>query len=212
MVVAIDGPAGVGKSTIAECAAQKTKFLYVNSGSFYRLITLSVLKSGRNPESKKDIIETARECHFEMREKNLYLNGKQVKDNIHTDAIDKWVSPHSFIPRVRDIVNRDLKKISEQHDIIVEGRDMCTVVFPGAEIKIFLDADLKTRSFRRFQQGVSNLSIEEIMMSLEERDKLDRNKPVGRLEKSPTALYIDTSDLTINQVCEKVVAEIFKRL
>ena len=212
MVVAIDGPAGVGKSTIAASAAAKTHFLYINSGSFYRLITLRVLISGRNPESEMDIIEAAGECHFEMRGENLYLNGKQVKEDIHTDAIDKWVSPHSFIPQVREIVNRDLKKIAEQRDIIVEGRDMCTVVFPKAEVKIFLDADLKARSLRRLRQGVSDLSEVEISKSLEERDKLDRSKPVGRLERSPSALYIDTSDLTINQVCEKVVAEIRKRL
>lgn len=212
MVVAIDGPAGAGKSTIAACASHKIGFLYINSGNFYRSISKAVLDLGLNPERKSDIIKTARECNFKFRDKRFYLNQVEVQEDIHSDLIDKWVSFHSSIPEVREIVNRDLRRIAKKRDIIVEGRDMGTVVFPDADVKIFLDANLKTRTLRRFRQGVSRLSEEEIMKSLKDRDYLDRNKPVGRLEKAQDARYIDASDLTIDQVCEKVVQEIRKKI
>ncbi len=202
MIVAIDGPAGVGKSTIAACVAGKTNFIYINSGYFYRLVTKDVLDSGRDPENTNDIINTARECTF------AYYD---VEDDTHTDSIDKWVSVHSSIPQVRDIVNRKLKSFALKWNIIVEGRDMGTEVFPDADVKIYLDASLEIRSLRRFRQGVSKLSEKEILTRLKERDYRDMNKPMGRLEKSPDARYIDTSDLTIGQVCEKVVWEIHKK-
>ncbi|MBA7638016.1 Cytidylate kinase [subsurface metagenome] len=211
MVVAIDGPAGVGKSTIASCAAKRTKFLWVNSGSFYRLITRTTLGTGKNPQKEEDVIEAAAGCHFEMRGDNLYLNGKQAAEDIYSDLIDKWVAFHSSILRVREMVNQQLKALAEKRNLIVEGRDIGTVVFPDAEVKIFLDASLETRSLRRFRQGVSNLSEEKIMGRLKERDYVDSHKPVGRLERAAGAQYIDTSDLTIKQVCEKVVAEILKK-
>jgi cytidylate kinase len=208
MVVAIDGPAGVGKSTTAREVAKAAGFQYLNSGSFYRAITWLVLRSGVDPEDTSGIIESARACRLDVYDGAIVANGREIEAEIHTDAIDRWVAQHSAIPEVRDVVNRELKRIAGGGDVVVEGRDIQTVVFPDAEVKVFLDADVKTRALRRFNQGVSGLSLEEIEKSIAARDTVDRTKPVGRLLAANDAIIIDTSHLTIQQVCERVAEAI----
>jgi cytidylate kinase len=212
LVVAIDGPAGVGKSTIAACVARRTRFLYINSGSFYRCITKQVLDTATDPENKAAIVRSAADCRFDMRDGGLYLNGRLVGEDIHTDAVDRYVASHSSIPEVREIVNRNLRRIAADLNIVMEGRDISTVVFPGAEVKIFLDAPLGVRTRRRLQQGFSALTEEELKRSLSARDTVDKNKPTGRLEMARDAQYIDTTDLTIEQVCDRVITEIHKKV
>jgi cytidylate kinase len=204
MVVAIDGPAGVGKSTIARAVAETAGFLYLNSGSFYRAITWSVLQGGFDPEKEVDVLRAARSARLDMKDAAVLLDDRDVEADIHSDLVDRWVAPHSAIPEVRDIVNRQLRRIAEGKDVIMDGRDIGTVVFPDAEVKIFLDADARTRAERRFRQGTSTMGIEEIEKAIRERDGVDRGKKVGRLAQAPDALYIDTSHLTIQQVCERV--------
>ena len=116
----------------------------------------------------------------------------------------------SSIVHVRRVVNSHLRELASQTDSVVEGRDITTVVFPDAEIKIFLDASVETRAKRRYHQGTSNLSIREIAERIHARDRIDRNKIEGSLKIAPDALYLDTSDLTIDQVCEKVLDKIQK--
>ena len=119
-----------------------------------------------------------------------------------------FVASLSAIIPVRNIVNTMLRNIGKGMDIIVEGRDITTVVFPDADVKIFLDASVETRAKRRLDQGVSSLSFEELVESIKKRDHIDRNKPFGNLKISGDALYLDTSDLTIDEVCEKVIDKI----
>jgi cytidylate kinase len=204
MVVAIDGPAGVGKSTVARRCAEAVGFLYVNSGSFYRAITLAVLDAGSAPDDAAAVIAVARGCRLELRDGQLTLDRRNVEDKLRSDAVDAWVAPHSALPQVREIVNSRLHEIAAKGDVVVEGRDIGTVVFPGAEVKIFLDADVTTRAARRHDQGTSVLPLAEIEKAINERDLVDRNKPAGRLAAAPDALHIDTSLLTIEQVCERV--------
>jgi cytidylate kinase len=204
MVVAIDGPAGVGKSTVARRCAEAVGFLYISSGSFYRAITLAVLDAAIPPDDPAAVIEIARACRLELRDGRLALDGRDVEDRIRSDAVDAWVAPLSAIPQVREIVNRRLREIAAQGDVVVEGRDIGTVVFPRAEVKIFLDADVTTRAARRHEQGTSALPLSEIERAISERDLTDRNKPSGRLAAALDALHIDTSLLTIDQVCERV--------
>jgi cytidylate kinase len=208
VVVAIDGPAGVGKSTIARQSAAEAGFLYINSGSFYRAITLAVLEAGCPPQDNDAVLATARACALSMRNGRLHCGGTDVEDRLHSDSVDAWVAPHSALPELRRIVNARLRDIAAGVDAVVEGRDIGTVVFPDAEVKIFLDADVDTRALRRFQQGVSGLTLGEIRASIEERDRIDRNKPTGRLVPAEDAVRIDTSHLTIRQVCERVHAAI----
>jgi cytidylate kinase len=120
------------------------------------------------------------------------------------------VRSHPGIPEVRDIVNAMLRKIAAGRDVVVEGRDIGTVVFPQAECKVFLDADEATRAVRRHAQGVSGLSVAGIQRAIAERDRVDRTKPTGRLEAAADALYIDTSHLTIEEVCERVLRAILE--
>ncbi len=204
MVVAIDGPAGVGKSTIAKAVAEASGFLYLNSGNFYRAITWVVIRDGLDATDKAAVIRAARESAIDLRGGALTLDGQDVESHLHTDEVDKWVAPHSRIIEVREAVNLRLRRISEGRNIVADGRDMGTVVFPYAEVKVFLDADTGTRAERRYRQGVSGMSLSEIEKAIEERDRIDRTKPVGRLDVAPGALYIDTSHLTITQVCERV--------
>jgi cytidylate kinase len=210
MVVTLDGPAGVGKSTIAARVARETGLRLVNSGSFYRAISQAVLDAGIDPERQDLVLETARRCRFALNGEELWLNGRPAR-NLQTDLIDRWSPVHSGIPQLRDIVNENLRAVAREGDLIVEGRDMGTVAFPDAEVKFFLDASIEARAGRRFSQGVSGLSQEALRRRIEERDKLDRDKPVGRLVRAADAIYLDTSDLTIEEVCAKVVQEIRKR-
>jgi cytidylate kinase len=204
MLVAIDGPAGVGKSTIARRCAEHAGFLYINSGNFYRAVTLAVLDREVDPGDPGAVLGVARSCRIELRDGEVWLDGHSVENLLHEDSVDSLVAALSAIPEVRDIVNARLREIAAATDVVVEGRDIGTVVFPDAQLKIFLDADIATRASRRHQQGVSGLSLDELQAAIGARDAVDRNKPTGRLAAAPDALRIDTSLLTIQQVCERV--------
>jgi len=204
MIVALDGPAGVGKSTVAQCIALKSNLLYVNSGNFYRGITYFILQRNISLLKKEEIISLARSLNFSYKEGHLVINDFEIEDRLHNDKIDNVVAPVSSIVEVRNIVNKALHETTKDMDVIVEGRDITTVVFPDADIKIYLDASVKTRAKRRWSQGISILSLIEIEKSIKNRDMIDKNKKEGSLEISADALYFDTSDLTIEQVCEKV--------
>jgi len=204
MLVAIDGPAGVGKSTIARRCAKNAGFLYINSGSFYRAVTLAVLERKVAPGEPEAVLGVARSCRLELREGEMHLDGRSVEALLHRDTVDSWVAAHSAIPGVREVVNGRLREIAARRDAVVEGRDIGTVVFPDAHVKIFLDADIATRATRRHEQGVSALSLDETRAAIGARDTVDMNKPTGRLAAAPDALHIDTSLLTIQQVCERV--------
>ncbi len=210
MVVSIDGPAGAGKSTVAARVAESTGLLYINSGYFYRSISKVVLDSGQDPQDRGAVIRTAERCRFELRSGELYVNGSPA-GNIHNDLIDRWAPAHSSIPEVRRVVNRALRALAEGRDILVEGRDMGTVVFPDAEVKIYLDATVAARARRRHSQGVSALDEGELRRRMIERDSIDRSKPVGALVQAGDAQYIDTSDLTIQEVCDRVKQAVLRQ-
>jgi len=210
MIVCIDGPAGAGKSTVSALAARRAGFLYLNSGQFYRAVSKAVLESGRDPRDQAAVIEVASSCEFSIRDGALWVN-RTPAAGLQNDLIDHWSPIHSRIPEVRAIVTEKLRQLAGGKDMVVEGRDIGTVVFPDAELKIYLDANLEARARRRFEQGVSSLSPEDLRRGLQARDELDRSKPVGRLAVAPGAVYIDTSDLTIDQVCDRVVREIRKK-
>lgn len=208
MIVAIDGPAGAGKSTIAKKIAEKARIFYLNSGNFYRAITFSALYNGVDPEDEKKITDEAKRCSLSLEKEKMHLNGIDIEDELHTDAVDRWVAQHSAIVDVRHVVNEKLRKVSKNLDVIAEGRDITTVVFPDADLKVYLDATPEVRAKRRFDQGTSRLSYDEIFENIKKRDKIDKNKPFGALTIAADAFYLDTSYLTIDQVCDKVVCKI----
>ncbi|MBO4386927.1 MAG: (d)CMP kinase [Treponema sp.] len=208
MVVAIDGPAGTGKSTVAHQVAKDLGLTYLNSGSFYRALTLSAIEAGISPDDSDAVLEHAKKQKLDYVNARLILNGVDVDDQLHQDKVDSAVSKVSSIVELRHLVNARMREIVQDLSIICEGRDMTTVVFPNAEHKFFLDASIDVQAKRRFDQGVSNLTLEEIKAAIIKRDEMDRKKAEGSLKKAPDSFYIDTSDLTISQVCEIIESKI----
>ena len=204
MIVALDGPAGVGKSSIASRIAKDWNFFNLNSGNFYRAVALLSLRKCIEVTEEEKIISLASECNIEIRDFRFFLNGSDIEEDLHSDAVDQIVAQISAIVPVRHIINEKIRTLSEKMDIVAEGRDMTTVVFPHAEVKFFIDASPEVRAERRFKQGVSDLSFEEILDGIRKRDIIDRNKKEGSLKISEDAIYLDTSSLTLGQVCEKV--------
>ncbi len=208
MIVAIDGPAGVGKSSIASAIADSLEYFNLNSGNFYRAVALYLIRKDEGFEDEERVVALAKALKLTIKNGHLHLNGEDVEDLLHSDAVDAIVAQVSAIVPVRHFVNEQLRSVSESLDLVAEGRDMTTVVFPHAEVKVFLDASPEVRAKRRFDQGVSTLSFEEILEGIRKRDIIDRNKKEGSLIISDDALYIDTSALTLEQVCEKVTGKI----
>jgi cytidylate kinase len=208
MIVALDGPAGVGKSTIARKIAAKASLFYVNSGNFYRAITFEAIKNKLSIDEIIKIINIATNLKFSIKNDHLFVNEVNIEKYLHSDLVDSMVAQISSIIDVRKIVNSAIREISKSMDIIVEGRDISTVVFPNADLKVYLDASASTRASRRFNQGVSTLSLKEIFESIQARDKIDKSKPEGSLKISQDALYLDTSYLTIDEVCDKVLQKL----
>jgi len=210
MVVAIDGPAGTGKSTISKRVAEQTEFFYLNSGRFYRAITWKALRQGKGIENPQALIATAADISITVEEDQFLIDGVPRDQELHTPEVDSAVATVSSIPEIRIAVNNRLKRIAGERDIVVEGRDMSTVVFHQAEVKIYLDADANERARRRLDQHGSG-DFEDIRNSIAKRDQIDRTKQTGRLQRTKEAIYLDTTDLTIEQVCEKVIAIIHEK-
>ena len=208
MVVAIDGPAGTGKSTVAHKVAEDLKLTYLNSGSFYRALTLSLLKAGMDLDNQESVMDFVEKQKLDYVNGHLILNGQDVEEQLHNDEVSANVSKVSSIVPLRHLVNERMREIVENLSIICEGRDMTTVVFPKAEYKFYLDASIDVQAQRRFDQGVSNMSLEEIKAAIIKRDEMDRNKAEGALKKAEDAFYIDTSHLTIKEVCAIIESKI----
>lgn len=208
MVVAIDGPAGCGKSTVAKILAERLHLTFLNSGSFYRGITLALLRAGIDLKDEQKVLDFARGLNLDYVNSHLFLEGEDVEDLLHTDQVDAHAAQVSAIVPLRHIVNEKIREVTKSLNIVCEGRDMTTVVFPNAEHKFYLDASIDVQAQRRFDQGVSDLSLEEIKESIRKRDEIDKNKVEGALKIAPDALYIDTSHLTIEEVCEIMTRKI----
>ena len=150
----------------------------------------------------------ARNVPLDYRDGRLYVGDEDVEPFLRSDAVESLVAPLSAIVGVRHVVNDKIREIAKSANIVCEGRDMTTVVFPDAEHKFYLDASVGARARRRFSQGTSSLSLGEIERTIAARDEVDRNKKEGSLKIAPDAFYIDTSDLTIREVCDMIISKI----
>ncbi len=211
IVVAIDGPAGAGKSTVAKRIAAALGLIFMNTGSFYRGLALMLLREGGGDKSGKGgkidlcneaaVIAAARRYSFEYKEEGLFAGEELIEPYLRSDWIERVVSPVSAIPEVRRIINKKIRASGEKSGVVCEGRDMTTVVFPDTPYRFYLDASVEVRARRRLEQNTGSLSFEEIRDAIEKRDSIDRSKPEGRLLIASGVFYIDSSHLTIEEVC-----------
>lgn len=215
MVITIDGPAASGKSTVAKLLAKKLGFLFLNSGNFYRAVAFSILQNfSKNIEvlaNEKKIVDYAKSLSLDYTEKTFFLNGIDITEKLRSDDVERIVASVSAIPDLRKIINSKIRKASSNKDLVCEGRDMGTVVFPDAKFKFFLTASVDIRAERRFSQGTSKKNLEQIKNDITERDKIDKNKVVGSLKLAKDAIYLDTTHLTISEVCDTMLSEIYSK-
>lgn len=218
--IAIDGPASSGKSTIAKQIARQLNIAYVDSGAIYRTITYALLENNIQPNDSEAIKEQLQQFDIELMADQDYfevrLNQQPIGLEIRSEQVTAAVSEVSAYPFVREYVNYKLQQLSRNHSVIMDGRDIGTVVLPEAEVKIFLTASADVRAQRRYeenkQQNQSTQSYEEILQAIIERDTYDSNRKIAPLRKAKDAIEVDTSSLTIEEVVNKVISIIQTKL
>ena len=214
-VVAIDGQAASGKGTITRKLADELELTVLPTGDTYRCLGLEVLKKGYGIDQVYEITELARQLDIQLRNVNgkelVYLNGEDVSNEIREPAISKLSSLVSSIVKVREQMVLLQRRMAEGKNVIAEGRDMGTVVFPNADVKLYIDANEEVRADRRYKEYLSNginITYEEVLEQLRWRDENDKNKKVGALKKADDAILIDTTVMTIDEAVEKIKSEI----
>ena len=212
MIVAIDGPAGTGKGTVSKLIASRLGYTYIDTGAMYRAITLKMLRNDIKLEDTKKIIdmfantkidfESAKNENGDFIQK-VYLDGEDVSEEIRTPRINETVSPYSALPLIREKLVALQRKMAVGQNIIMEGRDITTVVFPNAELKIYLDATPEERANRRYKELISKgieTTYEETLESINKRDYNDMHKEIGALKIAEDAIVVDTTNLSIEEV------------
>ena len=212
MIVAVDGPAGSGKGTITKKIAEEMGFLNLDTGATYRCVALETYRNNLDiVKDEQKIIEIANKIDIEIdssgKKDIILLNGEDVTSKIRTKEVTSIVSQVSSIIPVREKMVDVQRKLAKGKNVIVEGRDIGTVVFPNADLKIYLDASVEVRANRRFKEEKekgTNITYEEVLESIKQRDYNDMHKKFGALKKAEDAILIDTSNLSIDEVVEKV--------
>lgn len=212
MIIAIDGPAATGKSTTAKLVAQQLLFTYLDTGAMYRCVTLAVLQSNIpiSESTEMDNLLENIQIRFDVANgrSNVKLNGRDVSDDIRMENVTQNVSAVSLLKSVRTKMVRFQQEIAANTDCVVEGRDIGTVVFPNAEIKIFLTCDLQTRAKRRMkdlEQMGEIVSLDHLINEIKRRDAIDSTRAISPLRKALDAIEVDTSNLTIDEQVSRII-------
>lgn len=210
-VVAIDGPAGTGKGTIANLISKELGLVNIDTGATYRCVALYAIRNNIKLEEKERIIASLENINIDMKyekgEQKVYLNGEDVSKEIRNKEVNLIVSQISSIKEVRYKMVDIQRNLANGKNVIMEGRDITTVVFPNAEIKIYLDAKVEERAKRRYKELIekgNNVTYEETLENIKRRDKTDMEKEMGALKIAEDAIYIDTTNLTIEEVYEEI--------
>jgi len=212
MVVAIDGPVGAGKSTTARKVAEELGFLYVDTGAMYRAVTLDVLDHGVDPDDETGVGRIVRNSNVELEAgssgQRTLLNGRDVSGRIRDRDVTAAVSSVSAMRCVRDRMTDIQRTIGSKSGIVMEGRDIGTVVFPQADFKIYLDASVEVRARRRFDElsaGGVTISYHELLEEIKERDRLNTMREIAPLRKADDAIVVDTTDVTFDEQVQTIV-------
>jgi len=216
MIIAIDGPAGAGKSTIAKRVAAAMKFLYLDTGAMYRALTLKILDSRIDPLDTPKIIEVATNTQIDLANKadgelQVFLDGEDVSKQVRQPRITRVVSDIAKIKEVRQQMLHAQRRLGRSTDSVLDGRDIGTVVFPDADKKFYLVADFNERVRRRFvelKELGEDIKQEDVSKDLANRDKIDSTREVAPLKQAADAIYVDTTHMNIEQVVEKVLSYI----
>ena len=210
--VAVDGPAGSGKSTITKMVAKSLGFNYVDTGAMYRALTFNFLSNGLDELEEEKIKELLSKTDFKVeyvdRVQYVYINDEEVSDKIRTAEVSKFTSLFAKSPAVRDFLIDTQRNLANTNNIIMDGRDIASVVLPNADVKIFLTASVEERARRRVldfkRQGIENVDFEKVKEDIKARDWQDENRDIAPLIKVESATLIDTTSLTIDEVVEKM--------
>ncbi|MBR2041065.1 MAG: (d)CMP kinase [Oscillospiraceae bacterium] len=213
MKIAIDGPAGVGKSATAKAIAKEMNFIYVDTGALYRGIGLYAIRKGKNPASIEEVVPLLAEIKIEMRheegEQHIFLNGEDVSDKIRTESVSAAASAVSAIPAVRDFLFDMQRDIAEKNDVVMDGRDIGTVVLPDAQLKIFLTAKPEVRAERRMKQlaekGIET-PFDDVLADVIQRDYNDTNRDFRPLRLADDGILFDNSELNFEETVEKIIS------
>ncbi len=215
VVVAIDGPSGVGKSTVAKQVAQCLGYLYVDSGAMYRAMGWAVQAAAAPLEQVSALLEVAERTRIELTFRNgqsaVWVDGQEITSYLRGEIVGAAASVVAMIPSVRDVITARLRQTQELSDVVMEGRDIGTVVFPDATAKYFLDASLTVRAQRRFtelEQAGQLVQAEEVLEAVAARDQQDRSRAVAPLIPAQDARVIDTSELSIDEVVQQMLSDI----
>ena len=216
-VVAIDGPAGSGKGTITKIVAERRNLVSIDTGAMYRCVALDCINKGIEPTNIEGIENVLKNIDIKLENDNgiqkVLLNGEDVSNEIRKPKIDDIVAKYAAIKQIRDKITPMQRKMGEKHNIIMEGRDIGTVVFPDADVKIFLDCSIEERARRRYKQNIEkgiDITYEEVLESIKERNKLETEREIAPFIKAEDAIVVDSTNLTIEEVVEEVLKIIDK--
>lgn len=209
--VAIDGPAGAGKSTIAKRVAKEKGYIYVDTGAMYRGLAIHFLKKGISPEDKEAVAKACIDADvsivYENGVQQVYLNGENITGMLRTEEVGNMASKTSAIPAVREKLLELQKTLAREKDVIMDGRDIGTNILPNADVKIYLTASVETRAKRRYDELASkgeSCDLDEIARDIKERDERDMTREIAPLKKAEDAILVDSSDMTIDEVVSKI--------
>lgn len=210
--VAIDGPAGAGKSTIAKLVAKEKGFIYVDTGAMYRAMAIHFIKKGIKPEETEKIIEGCKDAEVSIGYENgvqqIYLNGENVTADLREEAVGNMASKSSAVPEVREKLLDLQRGLAQTKDVVMDGRDIGTNILPNADVKIYLTASVECRAMRRYKELLekgADCDLTEISKDIEERDYRDMHRETAPLKQAEDAVLIDSSHMTIDEVVAEIV-------